>query len=132
MVDEEIDFESVGERASRHQRGDMRDSMLLHARMRTDPDADPVPLRIRNLSAGGLMADCSALVEQGQPVEIELRNIGVIGGEIAWCRRGQVGISFFHRIDPRLTRKPVGTHATETMLVKRPGRPLRRPGLRTK
>ena len=88
-------------------------------------------MRVRNLSAGGLMADCTLPVAQGQAVEVELRNVGVVPGEIIWTRGQQIGVAFANRIDPRAARKPVGTHATETMLVKRSSQPARRPGLRS-
>ena len=129
-MDEELGSDLESQRVARHQRSEMRDSMLLHAVMRVTPDSPPVPLRVRNLSAGGLMAECNANVEQGQPVEVQLRNVGTVGGEIAWVRGQHIGIAFLNRIDPRLARKPVGTHSTESMLVKAPGQRARRPGLR--
>ena len=118
------------ERPSRHQRGDARDSMFLQAPMRVTGEAHAVQLRVRNLSAGGLMADCGLSLATGQAVEFEIRNIGTVPGRIAWADGQRIGVAFDTPIDPQLARKPVGTKAAEGMLV----RPLtlkpRRPGLR--
>lgn len=129
-MDEELGSDQESQRAIRHQRGEMRDSMLLHAVMRLTAEGPAVALRVRNLSAGGLMAECSAMVEQGQSVEVELRNVGTVGGKIAWVRGQHIGIAFGSRIDPRVARKPVGTHKSDSMLVKAPVDRSRRPGLR--
>jgi len=86
-------------------------------------------LRIRNISAGGLMADCNAALATGQEVELEIRNIGIVPGRIAWADGHRIGVAFDAAIDPQLARKPVGTHATESMLVRRPSLRVRRPGL---
>ena len=131
-VDDEFASDPFNQPGATHARGDMRDSMFLQASMSLPPDDAAIPLRVRNLSAGGLMADCPVMVEQGQDVEVGLRNIGVVPGRIAWVRDQQIGIAFLNRIDPRVARKPVGTRATETMLVKPAGQVERRPGLRIK
>ena len=131
-VDDEFASDPFNQPGTAQARGDMRDSMFLHATMKLATEDTAIPLRVRNLSAGGLMADCTALVEQGQDVEIGLRNIGNVPGRIAWVRDNQIGVAFLNRIDPRVARKPVGTHATETMLVKPVGYIERRPGLKIK
>ena len=113
-------------------RGDMRDSMFLHASMQLPPDDAPVPLRIRNLSAGGMKADCAAVLHQGQEVIVGLRNVGVVPGRIVWVGDQQIGVAFRHRIDPRVARKPVGTHAADAALVRRTSYTERRPGLKVK
>jgi len=118
------------ESASRHQRGEPRDSMLLQAMMLVAGEKQGSQLRIRNISAGGLMADCTLPLATGQEVEFEIRNIGLVPGRIAWADGQRIGVAFDAPIDPQLARKPVGTKAGETMLVRRPNLPLRRPGLR--
>lgn len=119
------------DRPSRHQRGDPRDSMLLQATLRLSEAAAPVAIRIRNLSAGGLMADCALPLASGQAVEVELRNIGAVIGQVAWADGQRIGIAFDGPIDPQLTRRPVGTKRTGTMIVSPPTLKSRRPGLRT-
>jgi hypothetical protein len=53
------------------------------------------------------MADGELKVLQGQPVQIELRNIGWIEGSVAWKQDGRFGIAFTEEIDPKLARAPV-------------------------
>lgn len=129
-MDNETQPESASQRAVRHQREDVRDSLLLQAPMRYAPEAPTVLLRVRNLSAGGMMADCTVPVEPGQAVEVDIRNIGAVSGRIAWARKGQIGIAFDNRIQPRLARSPVGTHAADSRLLRQPNERQRRPGLR--
>lgn len=131
-MDDEFESDPFNQPAAAQARDDMRDSMLLHATMRLATDDAPVPLRVRNLSAGGLMADCPVSVQPGQDVEVGLRNIGNVPGRITWVRESQIGISFLNRINPKIARKPVGTHATETMLVRTAIQIERRPGLKIK
>ena len=70
-------------------------------------------MRIRNLSAGGLMAEVPARVARGEPVEINLRSIGWITGHVAWVTEGRLGIAFDHSINPIDARKPIGTAEVE-------------------
>lgn len=131
-MDDEFASDPFNQPGTTHARGDMRDSMFLQASMQVSPDSEAVPLRVRNLSAGGLMADCPTAVEPGQEVQVGLRNIGVVPGRIAWVNDNQIGVAFLNRIDPRVARRPVGTHASEAMLVKSAGYIERRPGLKIK
>lgn len=85
-----------------------RDSLFLHATLRFVEGDDCGEVRIRNLSAGGLMAEAPVIAKRGDKVELELRNIGRITGHVAWVAQGRLGIAFDHAIDPKLVRKPVG------------------------
>ena len=55
-------------------------------------------IRIRNLSAGGLMADCGVAPPIGDAVEVEFSG-QKIPSSIVWMREGAVGIKFDHNID---------------------------------
>ena len=90
-------------------RGTDRDSLLLKAILRFPNAKDEREVRIRNLSAGGLMAEVPVRVSRGEPVEINLRSIGWITGHVAWVTEGRIGIAFDHPINPKDARKPVGT-----------------------
>lgn len=92
------------------QRSGSRDSLLLTAQFRVD-NGEVVQARVRNLSSGGLMAEYTAPVEAGAPVEIEVRGVGWVKGRIAWATDGRVGVAFDIEIDPMLARKPVGKGA---------------------
>lgn len=90
-----------------------RDSMFLKAILRFVDGEDCGEVRIRNLSAGGLMAEAPVITKRGDRVELELRNIGRVTGYVAWVAQGRLGIAFDHPIDPKLARKPVGQSKIE-------------------
>ena len=94
-------------------RGLDRDSLLLKAALRFPRTKEEGEVRIRNLSAGGLMAEAPLRVARGEPVEIHLRSIGWISGHVAWVTEGRLGIAFDHPINPKDARKPVGTNEHE-------------------
>ena len=86
-----------------------RDSLLLLATVtRSSVDgADPVPVRVRNLSSVGLMADYVDIAIPGEPVVVNVRGLGNVAGTVAWLRRGRIGVSFDVEVDPLLVRRPV-------------------------
>lgn len=86
-----------------------RDSLFLSARLRLGDESEAHEVRVRNLSAGGLMAELDRTVAQGTPVHLELRGLGELTGTVAWCTRGRMGIAFDCPIDPARARKPVGS-----------------------
>lgn len=90
-------------------RGADRDKLLLKSPIRLLPLGVQIEARIRNLSAGGLMAEAPVRVANGDPVEVELRNIGWIPGKVAWSAEGRFGIAFDHPIDPLIARNPVSS-----------------------
>ncbi|WP_447724986.1 PilZ domain-containing protein [Sphingomonas koreensis] len=111
------------------QRSASRDSLMLSAQLRVGGEAE-VTVRVRNLSAGGLMAEYANPVAVGTQVEVDVRGVGWVGGRIAWTAEGRVGIAFDREIDPMAARKPVGTgthtprYAKATEAAPRPTRPL--------
>ena len=91
-----------------HSRDAARDSMFLQATLRTMDgiSAGPFSVRVRNLSAGGMMAEADAQPVIGDQITVELRNIGEVGGRVAWVRAPRFGVTFDAPIDPKLARKP--------------------------
>ena len=85
-----------------------RDSLFLKAEMRLPEKGLEIEARVRNLSSGGLMAEAPVHVDRGDSVEINMRNIGWIGGSVAWTSEGRFGVAFNQPIDPKIVRKPVG------------------------
>jgi len=119
---------SVPEGASKRRRP--RDSMLLMGTIKAFGDVvrNKNPIRIRNLSATGLMADSQAAYDLGCLVEVEMRGIGTVSGEVVWIRQNRMGITFSKAVDPKLARMPAQAAAVfEPLKVQ--GH-LRRPGLR--
>ena len=89
-------------------RNESRDSLFLTADFRVLGASDAQPVRVRNLSSGGLMAELPSGLPQGQEVEFDVRGIGWVSGKVAWSAAGRVGVAFDHQIDPMMARKPVG------------------------
>lgn len=84
-----------------------RDSLFLLAKMRT-PGNQPVDVRVRNLSAGGLMVELPYPIAPEGDVEVEVRGLGWIAGRIAWHIEGRAGVAFDREIDPQRARKTPG------------------------
>ena len=85
-----------------------RDSLFLMARLRTPSLPQTYTVRVRNLSAGGLMAEFETPLDRDTPVEVEVRGLGWVAGRVAWFTQGRTGIAFDSAIDPQRARKPVG------------------------
>jgi hypothetical protein len=83
-----------------------RDSLFLLASVRVEQQSEEHRVRVRNLSDGGMMGEGPLRVQRGNRVEIELRNIGKIGGSIAWVQDQRFGIAFDEEIDSQQARKP--------------------------
>ena len=109
-----------------HLRSEARDSMFLMAVMRR-PGGENVNVKVRNLSSGGMMAECPISFSRGEAIEAELRGIGCVKGAVAWTAGGRVGVAFAAPVDHRLARKPLTNAGTQPHLVK-PSRSMWRPG----
>ncbi|WP_367274040.1 PilZ domain-containing protein [Erythrobacter sp.] len=84
-----------------------RDSLFLLADIRIEQGLDAHRVRVRNLSDGGMMAEGSLKVQRGNRVDIELRNIGIVPGSVAWVQDNRIGIAFDEEIDSQLARRPL-------------------------
>lgn len=107
-----------------------RDSLFLLASAWFSDHRDQFPLRVRNLSTGGMMADCDRNCNRGDTVTVDVRGVGIVHGVIAWRANGRIGIAFDEPIDPHLARKPV-VPATQQHSVEADLERMRRPALRT-
>ncbi|RYD51617.1 MAG: PilZ domain-containing protein [Sphingomonadales bacterium] len=99
------------------QRAGARDSLMLTANFRVAGRADE-QVRVRNLSSGGMMAEYTAPIARGTTVQVEVRGVGWVNGQIAWATDGRVGVAFDTDIDPMLARKPVGKGGHTPAFVK--------------
>jgi len=84
-----------------------RDSLFLLAQLRVDGREDFYRVKVRNLSAGGMMAEGDVKVLRGALVEVELRNLGWVEGTVAWKQENRFGIAFVDDIDPKQARAQV-------------------------
>ena len=88
-----------------------RDSLFLLAQVRVDGQDGVSRVKVRNLSAGGMMAEGDCKVVRGSLVAVELRNIGWVEGSVAWKQDNRFGIAFVDEIDPTVVRAPVSAPA---------------------
>lgn len=102
------------------QRQIARDSLFVMAEMRIDGQPGEVRVRVRNLSAGGLMAEGVQKAQRGQVVWVNVRNIGWVEGSIAWVQDNRCGVAFRDEIDPLVVRAPVTAGEGTPRYVKPP------------
>ncbi|MFV0644485.1 MAG: PilZ domain-containing protein [Sphingomonadaceae bacterium] len=81
-----------------------RDSLFMLAEVRTDSMTGCVRVRVRNLSAGGMMAEGEVEVMRGTRLAVNLRNVGWVEGTVAWVQENRFGIAFGKEIDPAKVR----------------------------
>lgn len=99
-----------------------RDSLFLTAEVRASGLDGDVMVRVRNLSAGGMMAEGALRVQRGQPLELNLRNIGWVEATVAWVEGDRTGIAFASPIDPKKVRTTVGGGTQATTLDSGPAK----------
>jgi len=96
-----------------------RDSLFLLAELRLEGDSETRKVKVRNLSAGGMMAEGLQAV-RGTLVSVNIRNIGWVEGSIAWVQGDRCGIAFGEDIDPMIARAPVTAGEGTPRFVKPP------------
>lgn len=85
-----------------------RDSLFLLAELRLEGANAPERVKVRNLSAGGMMAEGPMRVVRGARLAVKLRNIDWVEGSVAWVQDNRFGIAFDHEIDPAQARHQFG------------------------
>lgn len=85
-----------------------RDSLFLMADLRVDGLDGDYRIKVRNLSAGGMMGEGPVHVVRGAVVFVNIRNVGWVEGSVAWVQDNRFGVAFREDIDPKLARAPVG------------------------
>jgi hypothetical protein len=89
-----------------------RDSLFVMADLRLHGTEDEHRIKVRNLSAGGMMGEGPVRVMRGAQVEINIRNIGWVEGSVAWVQDDRFGVAFREEIDPKVARAPVAAVPT--------------------
>ena len=97
-----------------------RDSLFVMADLRIDGIEGEHRIRVRNLSAGGLMAEGGPNTQRGQVTWVNVRNIGWVEGSVAWVEGSRFGIAFREDIDPQLARAPIEVDAGTPRFVRTP------------
>ena len=97
-----------------------RESLFVMADLRLDEEAELHRIKMRNLSAGGMMGDGAVRVLRGQLVRVNIRNVGWTEGTVAWVQDNRFGVAFRSDIDPRLARVSQGDGDHTPRYVKPP------------
>ncbi|WP_144095774.1 PilZ domain-containing protein [Croceicoccus sediminis] len=84
-----------------------RDSLFLMAELRLERDGAPYAVKLRNISDSGLMAEGSMRVIRGSEVWVDLCNIGLVAGKVAWAAGDRCGIAFNQAVESAKVRFPV-------------------------
>ena len=84
-----------------------RDSLFLMADLRLPGQEGLTKVKVRNLSAGGMMAEGVIKAVRGTLIEVSIRNLGWVEGAIAWVQGERCGIAFSEDIDPMIARAPL-------------------------
>lgn len=121
-MNERFAIEREGPVAAQHQRGLPRESVFLATHASGEAAGREATLRIRNISAGGLMADGKHPFAKDDRLSVDLRGVGLVHGHIAWASAERIGMAFDEPIDPQRVRKPVSTLAAPHL--DRPIKPL--------
>ncbi|HWU02662.1 MAG TPA: PilZ domain-containing protein [Novosphingobium sp.] len=89
-----------------NQRQHPRDSLFLLAPFEWARETTPRQVKVRNLSASGLMveAELRPAPVAGDVVSLELRNIGKVSGVVAWAQGNRFGVALDQEIDPQKVR----------------------------
>lgn len=84
------------------------------------PGGQDVMVKIRNLSPGGMMAECPISFVRHESIEVDLRGIGRVTGKIVWATGGRIGVAFSEAVDPRLARKPFASIGLQPAFAEAP------------
>lgn len=105
-------------------RGLERDSLFIMADVQFEHMAAPLRVKVRNLSAKGMMVEHDLRVKRGQRVTVQLRNTDLVQGTVVWVRSPRFGIAFEEEIDPMLARAPAHPASSPAPSYTRAANPL--------
>lgn len=108
-------------------RGMKRDSMFLKASLCLKRTGHHIDIVVRNISAGGMLADSPQALDNGDAVDVELRKVGTVPGRVVWTQGFRFGVAFDVAIDPQLVRAPVTVRKPRSTPSFLPPSPPRRP-----
>jgi hypothetical protein len=92
-------------------RGESRDSLFLLAEVHAQGWPQPLKVKVRNLSAGGLLAESAHQVPVGTVLTVKLPNLSLLTSRCVWSGENRFGIAFDHDIDPQAVRRKVGSRS---------------------
>jgi diguanylate cyclase (GGDEF)-like protein len=71
----------------------------LMRRALTRIDRKPVEIRLRNISTGGALVECSTPVAPGAHLTIDIVGVGPVIAEVRWAQKGKFGLEFTEPFD---------------------------------
>ena len=71
-----------------------------------EADGEALPVRLRNISAGGAMVECDRPLPVDAAVHLDLDTGGRLEADVRWCDRGQVGLRFAREFNLRKLARP--------------------------
>ena len=92
-----------------HPRITARQSIFLGATVHFDGDAETQAVRVRNISAKGMMIDSATNRPIGLGLTADLKNAGLVRGRVAWTEGQRMGIAFYREIDPQRAQQKIGS-----------------------
>lgn len=98
---------SLDEEVAALSRGADRDSLFMQASLIVPGRSAPVAVRVRNLSAGGMLAESPVPMIEGTAIEVDLNNVGRVPGRVVWAGEGKFGIAFDGQVNPQAVRRQV-------------------------
>ena len=78
---------------------EQRHSVMMQATLSCG-DGGAASARVRNISRGGMMAECKFRGEQGDRILISMRGLGELEGAVVWTQPNRIGVMFDEPIDP--------------------------------
>lgn len=76
-----------------------RENLFLLADLRIESETDAHRIKVRNLSAGGMMGDGQVPVVRGHRITVNLPGVGEASGAVAWVQQNRFGVAFDKEID---------------------------------
>ena len=110
-------------------RGKSRESIFLSANLKFEGVKTETAVRVRNISAGGMMVDCSVAFAIGHKLVATIKNIGEVEGRVAWSVAPRMGIAFDQEVDPKKVRVQIGGTVVDSSYAMKNPYQDRRPGL---
>lgn len=95
-----------------------RDSLFIMAELRLDGQDVQHRVKVRNLSAGGMMAECNIRVTRGAVIWINLRNCGWVEGSVAWVQDNRFGVAFREEVDPKTVWPPASPPSLPEAMIR--------------
>ncbi len=76
-----------------------RENLFLLADLWIESEPDSHRIKVRNLSAGGMMGEGRVPVVRGHRIRVDLAGIENVNGTVAWVQDSRFGVAFESEVD---------------------------------